>query len=216
VPLRHEPEASTATSPTRPGSSSLPLYRCWNERCVHYVYGFTNQLDRDAHMSTHSVSSSQRDSGLAVPVTPPLSAQQSHPALVSSSAGTVRPVPPGTLARLAVPSNPPALSLQTQSRHRRGSSVGFSRPSSRHLTSRKGSVDSENEPLLPPLKRSRVGHSRLQSIGELQLLRDNDPCLRCKVSHNAVRRNLASLSTSCCNGLTAAFSATQITPAPFA
>ncbi|KFH45764.1 Metallothionein expression activator-like protein [Hapsidospora chrysogenum ATCC 11550] len=189
VPLRHEPEASTATSPTQPGSSALPLYRCWNERCVHYVYGFTNQLDRDAHMSTHSVSSSQRDSGLSVPATPSLKAQKSRSTLISSSAGTVGPVAPVTLPRLTVPTNPPALSLQTQSRHRRGSSVGFSRPSGRHFTSRRDSVDSENEPLLPPLKRSRVGHSRLESIGELQLLRDNDPCLRCKVSHKACDSN---------------------------
>jgi hypothetical protein len=54
----------------------------------------------------------------------------------------------------------------------------------------RGSVDSEVDPLLPPLKRSRVGHSRLESIGELRLPRDSGPCLRCKVQAKPVSHTL--------------------------
>lgn len=136
-------------------------------------------------MGNHSGTYSKRDSGLSMATTPPLTAQKNPPAL-PSSAVTGGPIPPAKLPRPAGSANPPPLSLQTQPRDRRESSLGFSLPNSRPVT-RGGSVESEVDPLLPPLKRSRVGHSRLQSIGELQLLRDNDPCLRCKVLHKAVR-----------------------------
>ncbi|EPE04681.1 zinc finger protein [Ophiostoma piceae UAMH 11346] len=43
------------------------------------------------------------------------------------------------------------------------------------------SADSDNDPLLPPLKRSRVGPSRLESIGELRLPREATSCLHCRV-----------------------------------
>ncbi len=48
-------------------------------------------------------------------------------------------------------------------------------------------MDSEVDPLLPPLKRSRVGQSRLESIEELKLLKDRGPCLRCKILKKGVR-----------------------------
>jgi hypothetical protein len=67
--------------------------------------------------------------------------------------------------------------------------VSFSFPPSLP-TIRKSSGDSEGDPLLPPLKRSRVGHSRLQSIGELQLLKDNEPCLRCRLANTSVSINI--------------------------
>lgn len=181
--LQSEPEALSATSSIRARSGSLSTFRCGNEKCVHYIYGLPTQHERDYHERTHSGQYSKRDSGLSV-TTPPLVAAK--PALaIPSSIETVRPIHPPRLPRPGSASNQPALSLQTQSRDRRDSSVGFSLPNSRPAT-RGGSSDSEYEPVLPPLKRSRVGHSRLQSIGELQLLRDNDPCLRCKVSHKAV------------------------------
>lgn len=180
--FRDDSALSTATSPTRPRSGSLSSHRCWNERCIYYIYGFPNQVDRDVHARSHSGHYSKRDSGLSLGNTPPLPPQKNLPAL--PSAETVRQAPPVKSSRPGGPPNLPPLSLQIQPRDRR-ESLAFSIPSSRPATSR-GSMESENESLLPPLKRNRVGHSRLQSIGELQLLRDNDPCLRCKVSHKAV------------------------------
>ena len=183
--LGNAPEPSV-TSPVRPRSGSLSTFRCGNERCIHYIYGLPTEYDRDYHARTHSGQYSKRDSGLSVS-TPPLTASKAPP-IIPSSIETVRPIYPPRLPRAGSVSQQPALSLQTQSRDRRDSSIGFSLPSSRPGT-RGGSSDSEYEPVLPPLKRSRVGHSRLQSIGELQLLRDNDPCLRCKVSHKACDSN---------------------------
>ena len=189
--VRDEPDTSTLTSPTQRQSSSIPSHRCWNQDCVHYIYGFPSQADRDTHMSTHSNYYSKRDSGLSMADTPPLMAQK-NPPITPSSAETARLIPPVRLPQRAGSSNPPLLSLQTQPRDRREFSLGFSLPNSRPVT-RRGSTESDVDPLLPPLKRSRVGHSRLQSIGELQLLRDNDPCLRCKVSHKAVRDMIVGL-----------------------
>ncbi|KAJ9429245.1 hypothetical protein QL093DRAFT_2157291 [Fusarium oxysporum] len=40
-----------------------------------------------------------------------------------------------------------------------------------------------------PKLRSRVGHDRLKSIGELKLLHNNDPCLRCRASNRPCDAN---------------------------
>ncbi|KAG9255039.1 putative C2H2 finger domain protein [Emericellopsis atlantica] len=181
------PEPSSAAAPpTHQRSESLSVFRCWNERCIHYVYGFNNQTERDAHMRTHSGGYfTKRDSGLSLINTPPLVPKQ--PVIIppnsADSTGVFSPTKlqrPGAQGSMAQP----VLGVQTQPASRRGSAVGFNLPSSRPPT-RGASVEHDLDPLLPPLKRSRVGHSRLQSIGELQLLRDHDPCLRCKVSHRA-------------------------------
>ncbi|KAL6869016.1 hypothetical protein ACO1O0_000339 [Amphichorda felina] len=175
-PVRDEPSSSTLPSPMQHRSSSISLHRCWNQGCVHYIYGFPSQLDRDTHMSTHSSPYSKRDSGLSMADTPLITAQK-NPLITPYSAETVRPIPPVRLPRRTGSGNLPLLSLQTQPWDTRESPQGFGLPNSRPVT-RGGSGESDIDPLLPPLKRSRVGHSRLQSIGELQLLRDNEPCLR--------------------------------------
>lgn len=214
-PIVHAPvSASAATSPTtRPRSNSS--YRCWFEQCVHFVYGFSSQYERDSHARIHSTYLSKRDSGLSI-TTPPLIPRKNTPG-VQSSVETVRPAPPARQVRSAGSSHLPTLSLQTQTRDRDRKdpvSFAYSYPNSRPGT-RGASVESDVDSQLPPLKRNRAGHSRLQSIGELQLLRDNDPCLRCKVSHRAV-----SIMQSCLADeviLTDAFgSATLANPAPFA
>ncbi|KAI6785868.1 Metallothionein expression activator-like protein [Emericellopsis cladophorae] len=180
------PEPSTIAPPTHQGSGSFSVFRCWNERCVHYVYGFTDQTERDAHMRAHSGGYfTKRDSGLSLINTPPLVPKQ--PGIIPpNSADSTGVFSPTKLQRPGVqgPVAQPVLSVQTQPASRRGSAIGFNLPSSLPPT-RAASVELDLDPLLPPLKRSRVGHSRLQSIGELQLLREHDPCLRCKVSHRA-------------------------------
>ncbi|KAL2207369.1 putative C2H2 finger domain protein [Sarocladium strictum] len=139
-------------------------YKCSDERCMHYVYGFLNQQDCDAHVHTH-VAPVKRDSGLSMGNSPPAMIPHHHMA-----------IPPLHVADVS-----PQVDTQADPRQRRNSSVSFSFPLG-HSNVRKSSVGSESDPLLPPLKRSRVGHSRLQSIGELQLLKDNEPCLRCRLA----------------------------------
>lgn len=183
--MRHAyAEASAAVSPGDTQLMSLSSHKCWNDRCMHYIYGFASQIDRDHHMRTHSGNFSKRDSGLSVGTTPPLAPQKLPSIDLTKQPMMARPPRPG------MPSNHPSLMIQTQTRERPGasSSIGPSTPARSATRAGRGdSVESEVDPLLPPIKKTRVGHSRLQSIGELQLLRDNDPCLRCKASHKAVR-----------------------------
>lgn len=179
--------AASSQSPLRALTPSLSSsFKCSDDRCVHFVYGFTNEADQANHVHSHATTTrfSKRDSGFSMGTA------------TSSSPSTQRlppaqPVLPDPLNHQGLhgyrrPSVGSSLTpLYTPSRDRGESSVTRSFPSTRPHT-RGGSLESEVDPLLPPLKRNRVGHSRLQSIGELQLLRDNDPCLRCKLSHKAV------------------------------
>ncbi|KAJ4415244.1 hypothetical protein N0V85_002814 [Neurospora sp. IMI 360204] len=57
---------------------SLPLafrqhhsYKCWNERCTHYIYGYPHPDDRDQHVKEHAAVY-KRDSGLSFGGTPPM------------------------------------------------------------------------------------------------------------------------------------------------
>lgn len=93
--------------------------------------------------------------------------------------------PPGPL----VTTNLPPLPLPTPSTASTGTRDSASRFSfSDTRTSLvRNLVDDIDSAQLPPLKRARVGgHQRLQSIGELQLFRDNEPCLRCRALQKQV------------------------------
>ncbi|KAK4178620.1 hypothetical protein QBC36DRAFT_100570 [Triangularia setosa] len=165
---------------------SLPLgfrnhhsYKCWDERCMHYIYGYLLHDDRDQHSREH-VSLQKRDSGLSVSGTPPLvfpdKSNRNYSADYSKQPSPLylpRPGPNIQLAPIATNSQPPAKDHRESLR-----SYSFV---PEYPAGPRGSVDSEVDPLLPPLKRSRVGQSRLESIGELRLLREVGPCLRCKV-----------------------------------
>ncbi|KAK3394041.1 hypothetical protein B0H63DRAFT_33143 [Podospora didyma] len=164
---------------------SLPLgfrshhsYKCWDERCLHYIYGYPHQDDRDQHAKDH-VSLHKRDSGLSVGGTPPLifPDQQSRSYSVDYNKQT-SPLylpRPGSGIQLA-----PLVTNNNQAKDHRDSLRSYSFVSE-YPGGPRGSIDSEVDPLLPPLKRSRVGQSRLESIEELRLLRDIGPCLRCRV-----------------------------------
>ncbi|KAF4414161.1 hypothetical protein CFRS1_v008629 [Colletotrichum fructicola] len=160
-------------------SSRAPSYKCWDERCIHYIYGFYNKEDRDAHAREHSIHV-HRDSGMSVGNTPPIpfpeySTTRSWGPEASKQLLPLQLPNPSSGAQLA------SLTTAGQPRDRRDTLQSYSLISDPSGPGR-GSVDSEVDPLLPPLKRSRVGQSRLQSIGELRLLQDSGPCLRCMVT----------------------------------
>ncbi|KAJ4173444.1 hypothetical protein NW754_012447 [Fusarium falciforme] len=94
--------------------------------------------------------------------------------------------PPTTL----VTTNLPPLPFPTPSTAstRRESGLGFTFPDPKPTLPRTGG-ESVPDPQLPPLKRARVGHHRLQSIGELNLLRNNEPCLRCRAANSQCDAN---------------------------
>ena len=187
--LRDAHVDAVAGPPGHPQLTSLASHRCWNDRCMHYIYGFSTQADRDNHMRSHAGSYSKRDSGLSVGSTPPLAPQKLPPTQIAPIDLTRQPMPV-RLPRPALSSSHQSLISHVQARDRPGSSSsGFGLSNQmRGVTRAAGgeAAESDIDSHLPPIKRTRVGHSRLQSIGELQLLRDNDPCLRCKASHKAV------------------------------
>ncbi|KAI0139810.1 hypothetical protein BJ166DRAFT_473481 [Pestalotiopsis sp. NC0098] len=164
---------------------SLPLisrnqasFKCWDDRCINYIYGFSSHEERDRHIKEHR-SPVRGDSGISVgSVVPP-----SFPDPASARSfisDQIQRSPPVALPRLTVPSTLPPLVTVNQPRDRRDSLAGFGFAHDLPIQQR-GSIDSEVDPLLPPLKRSRVGYGRLESIGELRLPRESGPCLRCKV-----------------------------------
>ncbi|KAH6660562.1 hypothetical protein BKA67DRAFT_548440 [Truncatella angustata] len=163
---------------------SLPLisrnqasFKCWDDRCNHYIYGFSNPDDRDRHLKEHR-SPVRGDSGISVGSVVPVHFPDPNMAR-SFGIEQIHKSPPVALPRLTVPSTLPPLVTVKQPRERRDL-AGYSFANEMPPRSR-GSIDSEVDPLLPPLKRSRVGHGRLESIGELRLPRDSGPCLQCKV-----------------------------------
>ncbi|KAF6833810.1 zinc finger protein [Colletotrichum musicola] len=160
-----------------PSTRSLASFKCWDERCIHYIYGFYDKQDRETHAREHTIYA-HRDSGMSVGNVSPLTFHE-YPASRPSVPETgKRPV----VLQLPKPPTGPQLAPLTtdtgQFRDRRDTLQSYSLASQAPAPGR-GSVDSEVDPLLPPLKRSRVGQSRLQSIGELKLLHDSGPCLRC-------------------------------------
>lgn len=166
---------------------SFRTFKCWDDKCLHYIYGFSNEEERDQHVREH-VSLLKRDSGLSISGTPPLifPEQFVHRRDYSTeqlkhSPSLYLPRPSGGV-QLASPPAPgwsrdPKDSLRAYSLHPEENAPP------REL---RGSVDSEVDPLLPPLKRSRVGQSRLESIEELRLLSDHGQCLRCRILRNTV------------------------------
>lgn len=192
-----EPDGPTVSSPICSQPMSSFSHKCWNDGCIRYIYGFSTLADRDSHLRTHENTFSKKDSGISLSNTPPLrppNLPSQHPsAEVTGQPGPVK------LPRLTTSSNLPPLSPITHLEDKSDSSTSFGFHHSRRATI--GGSESEIDPLLPPIKRTRVGNSRLQSIGELQLLRDNEPCLRCKVSHRAVRSPTDILLTMCVKGL---------------
>lgn len=169
-------------------STSRPQrsHKCWDDRCMHYIYGYPHQDARDLHAREH-VAPSKRDSGLSVGDTPsllftgPPSSSRGYSGDYSKQTSPVYLPRPGAAAFQLAP-----LSTGVQSKDHRDSLRSYSFVSE-YPGGPRSSVDSEVDPLLPPLKRSRVGQSRLESIEELKLLRDSGPCLRCKVSDKSVR-----------------------------
>lgn len=165
----------------------LPSLKCWDDRCIHYVYGFLTELDRSSHARMHA-SHAKRDSELSAASSSLSSSSvlaSGHGPYLSNASEPLGPSPLMHLPRPALSSKLPPLRIPTPSTERRDSLITYAY-SSRSAAPR-SAVDADVEPLLPPLKRSRVGSlPRLESIGELRLFHDQRPCLRCKVTKKEV------------------------------
>ncbi|KAI1304790.1 hypothetical protein F5Y03DRAFT_395313 [Xylaria venustula] len=155
-------------------------FKCSHDECIHQIYGFSTVEDREEHMKRH-VNPLKRELGPPVVNALPLAFSDSTQPRVFGT-DNLKQGSPAPLPRLSVPSTLPSLASMNQPGDRRGSVPGYP-PVNEFPSQHRNSLQTEAEvdPMLPPLKRSRMGHSRLESIGELRLPRDTGPCLRCKV-----------------------------------
>lgn len=154
--------------------------KCPNDQCIHQIYGFSTAEERNEHMKRHTKPPNVEPGPLVSNALPRAFTDQPQSRVFGVD--HTKQGSPAPLLRLSVPSALPGLATIGQPRDRRSSVPGF--PTANEYPSQHRSslqVEAEVDPMLPPLKRSRVGHSRLESIGELRLPRDTGPCLRCKV-----------------------------------
>lgn len=169
--------------PNTPSLPPLPSVRCWDEHCIHFIYGFPSRLQRDNHAQVHNVPCN-RDSALSIGSSPPPPLSE-HP-----SFRVAEGFEPSTLAgpqpmRQAVPLNLPPLTLPAQPRECVNPPGTSASDDARHGT-RRSSATSDAKPHLPPMKKARLGRPRLESIGELRLVREKGPCLRCRAARKEV------------------------------
>lgn len=174
--LTHHAQPSAPFPRTSPRGS----FKCWHEQCIHYIYGFPTRIDRENHVGLHSSQLTQDPAPLP-PTRSTLSSTEHSPVnpadhMSRSRMSSVKP--PGPL----VTTNLPPLPLPTPSTASTGTRDSASRFSfsENRTSSLVRNLADDIDAQLPPLKRARVGHHRLQSIGELRLLQENDPCLRCR------------------------------------
>ncbi|KAG6162724.1 hypothetical protein E4U11_002486 [Claviceps purpurea] len=170
-------------------SRHMPSFKCWDEQCARYVYGLVTQQERDTHDDLHQ-RLARKDSGLDTEAST-ISAIGTTPLCLPEHPQSVDTMP--YLVRRLGPSRLPPISPRGKVRGRDDASAHhtacetsvsssyFSAKMAGYRGLRRNSADAEVEPLLPPLKKSRPSQPRLASIGELQLLRRMDPCLRCRI-----------------------------------
>lgn len=179
--LRSGRESQGRTAIFRP--NWMPPIKCWDERCAHYVYGFSSHQQRDTHSLLHQ-SPAKRDSGFSAETASSLSAvsEQRCLPIIRNRQHSIQ-LPSVQTGNFPVSSQLPEVSPSMTPKEKDGIPTNhtlFGTYGPR--AARRTSIDAEIEPQLPPLKRSRLSQPRLQSIGELQLFRDSEPCLRCKIA----------------------------------
>ncbi|KAM5383923.1 hypothetical protein ACJA88_003078 [Fusarium oxysporum] len=185
--VTHSFPSAASTSIT---NFSRAPFKCWHEQCIHYVYGFSTHLERDNHLRLH-LTKNASESGSFVPAQ-----SSSNISEIPETGGGALPrdrlppiQPPTTLVTTNLPPLPfPTPSTASTATTRRDHSSSFSFSDPKTALSRSGE-ETTSDPQLPPLKRARVGHDRLKSIGELKLLHNNDPCLRCRASNRPCDAN---------------------------
>ncbi|PHH59893.1 hypothetical protein CDD81_2412 [Ophiocordyceps australis] len=161
---------------------ALATAKCWEEHCIHFIYGFSTRVERDKHAQLHEAFC-KRPAPFSRGNSPPLAwGQESlRDDLLDQARATGSGGPRGARQALGRLDLPP-LSVARQQGPLSSEVLAWSGTAdegARHGT-RRSSGGSEGEGLLPPLKRARLNQPRLESIGELKLLQEKGPCLRCR------------------------------------
>ncbi|KAJ2904145.1 Transcriptional regulator STP4 [Zalerion maritima] len=174
-----------------PSSRSPSSFKCSDETCIHYIYGFHNQDDRDRHLKDHNLPS-KRDSGFSLGTTPTTGFPDSASTRGNFSFEYTPKQPSSSPMYLPKPNATvqfPPLAGSHQPKDRRDALLAYSLIRDYSGSSTNPPVDSEVDPQLPPIKKARVGPSRLESIDELKLSREVGPCLRCKLMNHPCDSN---------------------------
>ncbi|KAM9881645.1 zinc finger protein [Verticillium dahliae] len=176
-----------ATAPS-PSSLNFTSFKCLDEDCPHYIYGFSRKDDRNDHARGHDMAK-HRDSGLSIggPASLPFSGLSAAPTPSTYEQPGNR-TQPQTMQQLPRPHPAHTLPPIATSLLPRDRSDSLStRPGSSDLPgSARQAIYADLDSHLPPLARSRVGQPRLQSIGELKLDPDARSCLQCRILHQSV------------------------------
>ena len=189
-----------------PAPNVAVSYRCWEDQCMHFVYGFVSPADRDQHGRLHD-QQSRKDSGISPGSAGPVPLLQNPPPYRQPS----KPQQHMTavqLPRLSVPSSlPPLEAPQQLPRETREPSFNYAFGDN-HSRLGKGPAEPEAESFLPPLKRTSIAQPRLESIGELHLFRADSPCLRCRIAgQEVIRHRILCAISSVLHVLTSIYSA---------
>lgn len=182
--------ASQASRRNQSRPYSRHFYKCPDQTCVHYIYGFGEQDELHRHSRIHAMRE-KRDSGLSMGglASLPLYSDPARGLAPSGLSPTIPSSPsPTHLTSDISPYDdklrlPPLQEATTRDGGWNGFTGTFTFNSRTSGLDRKRSStysDVEVDPLLPPLKHNRIGPSRLKSIGELMQVREADACLRCK------------------------------------
>ncbi|KAG5926211.1 hypothetical protein E4U53_003122, partial [Claviceps sorghi] len=162
----------------------MPSFKCWDERCARYVYGLATLAERDAHGSLHQ-RLVKRDSGNSAETSPTI-VMNPHPFRPVDHSQSLPRLPPFQTAGFGDSSQLPPISPQSTTRERDDVPASYAVCDTAGIRGlRRNSADAGAEPLLPPFKRPRPTHPRLESIGEL--FRETKPCLRCRIDKRQVQ-----------------------------
>ncbi|RYP04184.1 hypothetical protein DL765_010285 [Monosporascus sp. GIB2] len=90
-------------------------FKCWDDRCLYYIYGFPNAEDRDQHLKQHVARPPKRDSSFVASSVPPVnfSVQQPSQAAKIDQHGPASPAPAPVPALAPTPT--PRLSASSSS-----------------------------------------------------------------------------------------------------
>ncbi|KAL1899373.1 hypothetical protein Cpir12675_001409 [Ceratocystis pirilliformis] len=174
-------------------------FKCSNETCIYYVYGFATADDRDRHVKEYHVPSIKRDSTLSLG-TPTLPFPDYGPSSSRSVPDSRHPTSLKAPGKLQSGPQLPPLNIGSSSayepRHR---STTSAHPPHNDFSALRGGHDDESASDLASSKNCRrtPTSGTVEAGGDIKYMQEIGPCLRCKLTNKNC--DLADPCTSCAN-----------------
>ncbi|KAL5625459.1 hypothetical protein BROUX41_005519 [Berkeleyomyces rouxiae] len=174
-------------------------FKCSNEACIYYVYGFATSDSRDQHIREHHMTPVKRDSALSLS-TPTLPFPDYGPPSSRPVSDSSQPIPHKLPGKLQGGPQLPPLNIGSSSvfEPRQGSATSAHPPQNEAGPLRRG-LDDEAAADLAALRNSRSTSApgTAEASSEVKYMQDIGPCLRCKLTNKTC--DLADPCTSCTN-----------------